>query len=55
VTPEEREQMYVLFQRIAEEKDTKKFTALMDQLIKLLERKGQRLENGNPAAKSKPS
>jgi hypothetical protein len=43
VTPDEREQMAILCQRIAVEQDRDKFTELVDQLNELLENKGRRL------------
>jgi hypothetical protein len=45
VTPEERERMFYLCQRIAVEKDHKIFTELLAQLNEILNRKDQRLEN----------
>jgi hypothetical protein len=44
VTPDERERMTALCQRIAEEKDHKKFMELLEALNELLDSKGQRLE-----------
>jgi hypothetical protein len=45
MTPDEREQMAILCQRIAVEQDRDKFTELVDQLNELLERKVQRLSH----------
>ena len=43
MTPDERERMAILCQRIAVEEDPNKFTELVDELNKLLERKEARL------------
>jgi hypothetical protein len=51
VTPDEREQMAILCQRIAVEQDRDKFTELVDQLNELLEHKGRRL-NAPPRTQS---
>lgn len=45
MTPEERERMFYLCQRIAVEKDHKIFSELVAELNELLNRKDQRLEN----------
>ena len=45
MTPDEREQMAILCQKIAVEHDRTKFTELVEELNKLLERKEARLEN----------
>jgi hypothetical protein len=45
LTPEERERMFYLCQRIAVEKDHKIFSELVAELNELLNRKDQRLEN----------
>jgi len=45
MTPDEREQMAILCQRIAVEQDRDKFTDLVDQLNELLEHKERRLNN----------
>ncbi len=45
MTPEERERMNWLCQRIQDERDQKKFTDLVRELNDLLERKGHRLED----------
>jgi hypothetical protein len=51
MTPDEREKMHILCQRIAVEKDRQKFTELVDQLNELLEQKEARLERaGKPPA-----
>lgn len=52
MTPDEREEMAILCQRIAVEQDRHKFTELVDQLNELLDRKGKRL---NAPPKSDPS
>jgi hypothetical protein len=44
VTPDERERMHTLCERIAKEQDQKKFSELVSQLNDLLDDKGQRLE-----------
>jgi hypothetical protein len=44
VTPDERERMHILCERIAKEQDQKKFSELVSQLNDLLDNKGQRLE-----------
>ena len=49
VTPDEREQMHILCQRIAVEQDPQKFSEFVNQLNKLLDRKRARL-----AAASQP-
>jgi hypothetical protein len=43
VTPDEREQMHILCQRLAEEQDRFKFAEYVSQLNKLLELKATRL------------
>ncbi len=43
MTPDERELMHILCERIAVESDLHKFSALVDELNALLERKEQRL------------
>jgi hypothetical protein len=43
VTPEERQRMAMLCERIAAEQDRDKFTQLVDQLSELLDRKDERL------------
>lgn len=51
MTPDEREKMHILCQRIAVEKDHQKFTQLVDQLNELLEQKEARLGRaGKPPA-----
>jgi hypothetical protein len=50
MTPEEREQMRYLCDRIAVEKSRDEFSKLMDDLLELIHRKEKRLEKdeGNP-------
>jgi hypothetical protein len=56
VTPDERERMHILCERIATEQDQEKFSALVSQLNDLLEKKGQRLEpSSTQPARSRPS
>jgi hypothetical protein len=50
MTPEERERMQFLCDRIAKEKDHNEFSKLVQELNDLLERKEHRLED--PAKKS---
>jgi len=45
MTPDERECMRVLCERIVEEKDYQKFIELVEVLNNLLDGKGQRLED----------
>ena len=45
MTPDERELMAILCQRIAVEQDRMKFTKLVDELNELLEKKEHRLED----------
>ena len=52
MTPDEREQMAILCERIAKEQDPHKFSELVDQLNKLLERKEQRLASRNESERS---
>jgi hypothetical protein len=49
MTPDEREQMAILCERIAKEQDPQKFTQLVGQLNALLDKKARRL---NPSTKS---
>jgi hypothetical protein len=44
MTPDEREQMFALCAKIADERDPHKFTQLITQLNELLERKERRLD-----------
>jgi hypothetical protein len=44
MTPEERESMYILCERIVKEKDLERFAELVQQLHGLLETKERRLE-----------
>ncbi len=50
MTPEERERMNVLCERIAKEQDHDKFVKLVQELNDLLEHKGQRLEDPSKKA-----
>jgi|HubBroStandDraft_5_1064220.scaffolds.fasta_scaffold262883_2 hypothetical protein len=52
MTPEEKEMMHTLCQRIEVEKDSKTFDELVFQLNELLEKKEHRLK---PEQKEKPS
>ena len=47
MTPDERERMAILCQKIAVEQNRVKFTELVDELNKLLEQKEARLKNPN--------
>lgn len=47
VTPDEREQMHILCERIAKEQDPKKFSELVSRLNDLLGSKAQRLQPGS--------
>ena len=49
MTPDERERMAVLCERIAKEQDHQKFTDLVEDLNKLLDRKDQRLSSKTPS------
>lgn len=51
MTPDERERMQILCERIAKEQDHKKFSELVSQLNDLLDNKGRRLDDSsaNPA------
>jgi hypothetical protein len=51
LTPDERERMNALCERIAIEKDQQKFVQLIRELNDLLERKQHRLERATPASK----
>lgn len=44
VTPDERERMHILCERIAKEQDGEKFSELVSQMNQLFEKKTQRLE-----------
>jgi hypothetical protein len=56
MTPEERERMHILCERIAKEQDQEKFSELVSQLNDLLDNKVQRLEpNSTQPARSRPS
>jgi len=53
MTPDERERMAILFERIATEQDPHKYTEFVEQLNNLLHTKERRLEartTGTPAA-----
>ena len=50
MTPDERERMYILCERIAKEQNHEKFVKLVQELNNLLEDKEHRLEG--PAKKS---
>lgn len=52
VTPDEREHMHILCERIAKEQDRKTFSKLVCQLNDLLDKKAQRLQarSTKPAA-----
>lgn len=50
MTPDERESMAILCQKIAVEQDRIRFTELVDELNKLLERKEARLEHNTQDA-----
>ena len=50
MTPDEREQMAILCERIAVERDHKKFSDLVDELNDLLDRKESRLEAAEKSA-----
>ena len=52
MTPDEREQMAILFERIAKEKNHDKFAKFVEQLNALLNKKAQRLENKAMSIKS---
>lgn len=52
MTNEERERMKWLSERLAEEKDLKKFTELAKEMLALIERKESRLQD---PAKPKPN
>ena len=44
MTPDERETMHILCERIAKEQDHERFLRLVQELNDLLEHKGQRLK-----------
>ncbi len=46
MTPEERERMHILCEKIAIEKDPDKFTELVEALNRLLETKQERIQRG---------
>jgi hypothetical protein len=48
MTPDERERMHVLCERIATEQDHEKFVKLVQDLNDLLDHKQQRLEDASP-------
>ncbi len=49
MTPDERERMAILCERIAKEQDQHKFTKLVQELNDLLEAKKHRLDEGPKA------
>jgi len=51
LTPDERERMHALCERIAIEEDQQNFVQLVRDLNDLLERKEHRLERATPALK----
>ncbi len=53
MTPDERELMAILCQRIAVEQDRMKFTKLVAELNELLEKKEHRLEDRDSLAERK--
>ena len=56
MTPDERERMHILCERIAKEQDQKKFSELVSQLNDLLDNKVRRLEpSSTQPARSQPS
>lgn len=54
MTPDEKELMNKLCSQIAVEKDRQKFTHLVDELDKLLERKEHRLEQRAESPSAEP-
>jgi hypothetical protein len=47
MTPDERERMHILCERIAKEQDHERFVKLVQELNDLLEHKEQRMENSS--------
>lgn len=47
MTPDEREQMHILCQRLAVEHDRRKFAEYVDQMNELLQRKSDRLQTAS--------
>lgn len=54
VTPDERERMAILCERIATEQDRQKFTQLVDELNELLDRKDERLRVNQNSSSIRP-
>ena len=50
MTPDEREHMHILCERIAKEQDHERFVKLVQELNDLLEHKEQRIENSSKNA-----
>jgi hypothetical protein len=50
MTPDERERMHILCERIAKEQDHEKFVKLVQELNDLLDHKGERLEDSSKQA-----
>jgi hypothetical protein len=50
MTPDEREHMHILCERIAKEQDHERFVKLVQELNDLLEHKEQRMENSSKNA-----
>jgi hypothetical protein len=50
MTPDERERMHILCERIAKEQDHDKFVKLVHELNDLLEHKEQRMEDSSKNA-----
>jgi hypothetical protein len=50
MTPDERERMHILCERIAKEQDHERFVKLVQELNDLLEHKEQRIENSSKNA-----
>jgi hypothetical protein len=50
MTPDERERMHILCERIAKEQDHERFVKLVQELNDLLEHKEQRMENSSKNA-----
>lgn len=55
VTPDEREQMHILCERIAKEQDPRKFSELVIQLNNLLDIKAQRLQRRSTKPAKRPA
>ena len=50
MTPDERERMHILCERVAKEQDSDKFVKLVQELNDLLEHKEQRLKDSSKNA-----